>query len=343
MPYNDNMTNPKVSIVINNYNYAKYLPYCIDSALAQTYENLEIIVVDDGSTDNSRAIITQYGNKILPVFKNNGGQGSAYNAGFAVSTGEWVLFLDADDALLPQTITSVIQSIEPGVAKIQFQLEVIDANNHRSGVYVPTADLTSGDVTKYLLRYGNYVSPPASGNIYLRSALQQILPMKEQIWKITADTVPIYLVPFIGKVKSLQQPLGYYRIHHTSYISVANRPFEKVVGELQIKTQLLHDAAKCFKRQLPSENVSQNNPPTAKLLFACKLIKPNHPGIQNYKLATLCMQGIKITLQYPLYSLKHRTLLAAWFLLAFISKGKLRDKIVQYGLRPLARGKANAK
>jgi glycosyltransferase involved in cell wall biosynthesis len=98
------MPNRSVSIVIDNYNYARFLRQAIDSALAQAYRPLEVVVVDDGSTDDSAEIMRSYGDKICAVFKENGGQGSAFNAGFARSTGEIVALLDADDYLKPGAI-----------------------------------------------------------------------------------------------------------------------------------------------------------------------------------------------------------------------------------------------
>ncbi len=74
---------PLVSILINNYNYGRFLSKAIDSALNQEYQNIEVIVVDDGSTDDSRKIIESYGERIKPVLKENGGQASAFNAGFS--------------------------------------------------------------------------------------------------------------------------------------------------------------------------------------------------------------------------------------------------------------------
>ena len=79
---------PIVSIIINNYNYDRFLAEAIDSALNQTYPHVEIIVVDDGSTDNSRNIIADYGNRIVPVLKSNGGQACSFNEGFKASQGE---------------------------------------------------------------------------------------------------------------------------------------------------------------------------------------------------------------------------------------------------------------
>jgi Glycosyl transferase family 2 len=91
---------PLASVVVNNHNYARFLGHAIDSALAQTYAPIEVLVVDDGSTDASRDVIASYGDKLIPIFKENGGQASAFNAGFAESRGEVVLFLDADDGPL---------------------------------------------------------------------------------------------------------------------------------------------------------------------------------------------------------------------------------------------------
>ena len=78
---------PLVSIIVNNYNYERFVAQAIESALQQTYSPVEVIVVDDGSVDHSREIIQGYGGRIQPVLKENGGQASALNAGFAASRG----------------------------------------------------------------------------------------------------------------------------------------------------------------------------------------------------------------------------------------------------------------
>jgi glycosyltransferase involved in cell wall biosynthesis len=117
-----------VSIIINNYNYGRFLKEAIDSTLNQSYPKTEVIVVDDGSTDNSRQIIANYGQRIIPVLKHNGGQASALNAGFAHSHGEVVIFLDADDILLPETVQRVVDIFQgnPDIARVQYRLEIMD-------------------------------------------------------------------------------------------------------------------------------------------------------------------------------------------------------------------------
>ncbi len=100
------------TIAINNYNYGEFLPEAIDSALNQTYPHKEVVVVDDGSTDNSLEIIAGYGDKIVPVLKENGGQASAFNAGFTASRGDVVFLLDADDLFLPNKVAEVMDKFE---------------------------------------------------------------------------------------------------------------------------------------------------------------------------------------------------------------------------------------
>jgi len=89
------MSRPLASILINNYNYGRFLDEAINSALSQNYPRKEIIVVDDGSTVNSREIISRYGDRIIPIIKENGGQASAVNAGVARCHGDILCFLDS--------------------------------------------------------------------------------------------------------------------------------------------------------------------------------------------------------------------------------------------------------
>ena len=90
----------KISIIIPAYNIAPYLPRCLDSVLEQTYTNLEIIVVDDGSKDDTRAVIEEYAerdNRIVPVYKENTGVSDTRNKGLDVATGDYIGFIDGDD------------------------------------------------------------------------------------------------------------------------------------------------------------------------------------------------------------------------------------------------------
>ena len=95
---------PLVSILIPCYNSKRYVGQCINSALYQTYPNVEVIVVDDGSTDGSKRIIKSYGSRIRAEFCPNRGANSARNRLLQLSGGTWLQYLDADDYLLPDKV-----------------------------------------------------------------------------------------------------------------------------------------------------------------------------------------------------------------------------------------------
>lgn len=129
-----------VSVVIDNYNYAALLPAAIDSALAQTWPALEVIVVDDGSTDGSRDVIAGYGDRIRPVLQENRGQAAAFNAGVAVAQGDIVCFLDSDDVWYAEKVERVMAAFAayPEIGWLRHRLMVVGPDDERRGVSLPT-------------------------------------------------------------------------------------------------------------------------------------------------------------------------------------------------------------
>ncbi len=101
--------NPKVSIVIPTYNRETIICKAIDSALSQTYKNLEIIIVDDGSTDNTKTVLEKYGSRLNYFYQENKGISGARNAGIKRSTGQYIAFLDSDDYWLPDKLEKQIE------------------------------------------------------------------------------------------------------------------------------------------------------------------------------------------------------------------------------------------
>ncbi|MGN1480071.1 MAG: glycosyltransferase [Acutalibacteraceae bacterium] len=101
------MDNALVSVIIPAYNVAEYIPFCLDSIISQTYKNLEIICVNDGSTDSTLDIIKEYAEKdsrIIFIDKKNGGQASARNMGLDIAKGDYISFVDSDDYVSPDFI-----------------------------------------------------------------------------------------------------------------------------------------------------------------------------------------------------------------------------------------------
>lgn len=208
------LTQPKISIVICNYNYAQYIAYAIQSALGQSYSAHEVVVVDDGSTDDSVSVIQTFDEQVKLVQKSNGGQVSAYNTAMAHISGDVVIFLDADDALLPNALAGVSTVFGQDVVKAQFKLSFIDQHGRSMAQTVPR-NLDEGDCAKGLQKHGLlYNSAPASGNAYRMSALQKLFPLPILADdKHGADFYCIYGIVFEGIIKSIDQVLGEYRVH----------------------------------------------------------------------------------------------------------------------------------
>lgn len=211
------------SIIVNNYNYAQYLRQSIDSALAQTYERIEVIVVDDGSTDGSRQIIESYGERVFPVFKPNGGQGSAFNAGFAASRGDVIIFLDSDDLLLPTAMERVVKLFEnESLVKVHWPLMLGDEQGSPTGETYPGGELMEGDLRLFAVQHGpcNQLSSPGGGCAWSREYLSRILPLPEQLYRVSPDTYLFELAPFMGPIRLEPTPQTIYRQHgsnsHTS-------------------------------------------------------------------------------------------------------------------------------
>ena len=112
-----------VTVVIPVYNSGSYLKECIDSVLSQTFSNISVILVDDGSNDDSGAICDEYAQEygnVTALHKNNGGQSSARNAGMDAATGKYIYFLDSDDYLLEDAIEKLVDTAEEGYADVVF-------------------------------------------------------------------------------------------------------------------------------------------------------------------------------------------------------------------------------
>ncbi|MDE6541194.1 MAG: glycosyltransferase, partial [Muribaculaceae bacterium] len=111
------METPKVSVIVPCYNVEKYISRCVDSLLAQEYPNKEIILVDDGSTDSTSEILDGYAAEnecVIVVHQSNAGVSEARNAGLKVAAGEYVMFPDPDDYVLPDYISHPVEAIHQG-------------------------------------------------------------------------------------------------------------------------------------------------------------------------------------------------------------------------------------
>ena len=137
------MFHPKISIIIPVYNGADYMREAIDSALAQTYDNCEVIVINDGSTDGGEtdSIAKSYGDKIRYIWKENGGVATALNAGIDAAAGEYISWLSHDDVYLPHKLETQIAALvgEDPCTIVYCGYDIIDKKSHRTGSVTPGA------------------------------------------------------------------------------------------------------------------------------------------------------------------------------------------------------------
>lgn len=168
--------NPPVSVIIPSYNHAQYISQAIESVLAQTYDNLELIIVDDGSSDNSPAVIQNYAEKenvTIILNADNRGQSAVFNQALEIAKGEYIALLPSDDWYLPNKIEKQVQKFKEsgsGVGLVYSKgLRYFEDTRETIEVSLPAF---TGDVAKELITWGNFVYPVTP--LFRRKALEMV-------------------------------------------------------------------------------------------------------------------------------------------------------------------------
>ena len=203
-----------LSIVIPNYNYQEFVGQAIESALAVAWPRIQVIVVDDGSTDNSRKVIEAYRGRVEIVHQANTGQLEAYNVGFRLATEEVVIFLDSDDLLDTPVMQEIASLWQASTSKVQYRMRTIDASGQPMGNVIPQfhSTPTPAEIRDWATTTTAYPTPPGSGNAYAHSFLAKIFPLDDSCGK-PGDASCLAAAPFLGDVFTIPRALGSYRIH----------------------------------------------------------------------------------------------------------------------------------
>ena len=319
----------RVSVLINNYNYQEFVQVAVDSVLAQTYPAIEIIAVDDGSKDDSLRVLREYGTRLTVVAKANGGQGSAYNAGFAVCSGDIVLFLDADDWLYPSAIAQIVAAWRDGVAKIQFPLTLVDREGQSLQRQVPRS-MSDESALALLKNFGTYNSPPGSGNAYAAEFLRKVLPMNEAQWRIAADTVPISLSPAHGDIVSLPSALGAYRLHRSATdgsLLMNNAP-----TDLWLEYERIFQTKNFVRQALSARGLGRDVPLAlapweARVAILCVRFggaAPRKFGASNRHIAWFALRSLW---RWPDWTFKQKSLQFAWMWMVLLLPHSLARRV----------------
>lgn len=318
---------PLVSVLLPNYNYARYLPESIGSVLAQTYSNWELIVCDDGSKDNSCEVVEGFAardQRIRLVRKVNGGQASALNAAYAVSRGDVLCILDADDAFYPQKLEGVVR---------QFR------ECHDAGLLVHAMTLVEGDgavlhripilgafeegwiAERVLHRGGRWRYMPSSGLAFRRELAEIGFPIPPERFVEGAEGFLFTLFPLFTKTTYLAEELSIYRIHGNNMggrVGVDARAARKGAN---LMTQVVEGVNERLSEMdwEKSLNVQDNLHISLELLIAHLL-----EGESPMRLYRRYLSAARAILADDLYGFRQKTLLPLLFGVAVVLPRRFR-------------------
>ena len=206
---------PLVSVIIPNFNYGRYLEDCISSVINQSYKNLEIIIVDDGSTDDSISIIEKFNTQVVLVKKDNSGVSDTRNIGVKVATGEYLTFLDADDTLEPTKIHDQMQLMKDSPSELIYcGVNVVDSELNFLKILRPQY---RGECSKLFFKYPTRaIVLLASGSpLISRSLIEKVGYFDIQL-NTSADWDYMRRLSFFTTIDFVDKPLINYRRHEKS-------------------------------------------------------------------------------------------------------------------------------
>jgi len=252
------LNNPLVSVVIPAFNSEQYLDECLNSILAQSYENIEILLVDDGSTDDTGKLVQKKFPMVRYFYKANGGLASARNFGHDRAKGEYIAWIDADDVAYPTRIASQVEVLQsaPEVILVNTEFDAFDVSGRLyrkysreyfrfnvdakkfydrevfSGISDEGIRVYAGNLYHKLL-FGNLIHPPT---IMFRSdVLKKVLPLKADL-PTSEDWVFIAGVARSGDIAFIDQSLIKYRVSDDQMSSIKNNG--KFIAENSLKASL---------------------------------------------------------------------------------------------------------
>jgi glycosyltransferase involved in cell wall biosynthesis len=201
---------PLASILILNHNRGRALRASIASALAQTYPRVEIVVVDDGSTDDSANVIRDLGRRVVPVLQRHRGEAAAINTGFHHCNGEIVCLLQSGDTFHPSKVNEVVEAgrLSPRSGLIYHRVQTLDALGQTAQPAWPEK-LMSGDFQQMLVASGGWWPfAPCSGLSFRRPFLERLLEIPMEEFESGAAFYLTDLAPFLAPVCALGRTLS---------------------------------------------------------------------------------------------------------------------------------------
>ncbi len=338
-----------VDVVISNHNYGAFVADAIDSASAQDHPDVHLVVVDDGSTDDSRERLGAYTESVEVILQPNRGQAAALNAGLAHCDGDIVMFLDADDVLQPCVVARVAAAFaqDPLAVKVQFRMDVIDAEGMPTGATKPPPHLPmpSGDLRRAAVAFPfDLAWLPTSGNAFRADALRRILPIPERDYpRCGADWHLIHLTTLLGRVSSLEGIGASYRVHGANNYEPQEERLDldhtrETIGYARTTTRALERLADELGQERPARILSVSD--LANRLLSKKLEPALHP-IPEDSAWGLVVDGVRAAGRRFDVSWPMKLIFVAWFAATAASPRALARRLGELFAFPTRRGPVN--
>jgi glycosyltransferase involved in cell wall biosynthesis len=328
-----------VSVVIPNYNYAEFVGEAIESALALDWPHVEVIVVDDGSTDDSRAVIERYGDKITVAFQPNGGQRAACDAGFRRARGDVILFLDSDDRLDPGLVRELVRVWRPGLSKVQFQMKIIDAQGRPTGAVLPQFRIvpTPQQIREWVNAAAAYPTPPGSGNAYARAFVERVSATGGS--ERASDSYYLAAAPFLGDIVTVPKPLVAYRVHGRNDGAMSELDVARFGVELRRarwRFEYAQATARSVGATLPDRAFDRSLSVLPYRLASLCLAPERHPFARDTRGAVL-RDMVRAVVTPQGLTWKARSTLLVWSGLVAASPRRARERLVAWRFVPSSR------
>jgi len=311
---------PRVSVLVNNHNYGRFVGAAIDSVLSQRSDGgLEVVVVDDGSSDDSRAVIESYGSAVRAVYQERRGQTAAVNRGFAESRGEFVFLLDADDVWLPGKLEKILPLYDdPTIGAVQHFLQDADAAlkplPRRFPRWPPRYNLDD-------LAAGRVAWTAVSGTSFRRAALARALPLPTDLFFYLDDWM-LSRALFFFDVANVAEPLALRRIHGANWYAGNYADARKLEGDFKHRAlyrraldgwlaerglamssdALALERAELFRRRVLLESL-RARPREALAAWSAGLADLPRTPHAAFRAATVLLAAVSPTLYLALYDL----------------------------------------
>ncbi len=321
---------PLVSFCVSNHNYGRYLRPLIDALLTQTHERVEIVVVDDGSTDESREVLADYRDRVVVDFQEQQGQSMACNRAFALSSGDLVVFHDSDDLTYPHAAARLVEAFaDPATTVVMNRMDVIDSDGRvLPGERRPPhgSPLWGGDLRGLVLERCAFNWPETTGQAYRRSFLDAVMPIPEYT---PPDGYFSYLGALAGRVVVIEDPIASYRTHGANkHLAprVHGLPWlDQQIAQREHLFDTIRDYGLALSVFADEETAAAWDPHDYILtgLRAARCSLAGEPGRWRY-----AAEGVRAIVGHPQFRYRSRTRYVAWFVAIALLPRRLARRVI---------------